>query len=227
MRPPAVGYPFEPGSLTDIESAPSLYDRHPEYGRATEWLDGFVTQPHPNLGRPGAICPRLAPAMRRNLVHMVAIPTATGSVDEAADKGQALAGLYRELFTDPESFRAGALLAFFPGLPPETAPEFIDGGHARLRMDFVASGLMIGEFHPLSMVTSVRNPGLAVMRCPVPMFAVRALTRHDVLFLDRPDTPPDQRVQYLKHVLHHLEDEIPVADRERIYASIAASEASQ
>jgi hypothetical protein len=226
VRPPAVGYPFEPGSLTDIEHAPSLYDRYPEYGRAMEWLDGFVTQPHPDLGRPGAICPRLAPAMRRNLVHLVAIPTVTGSVDEAVDKGQALAGLYRELFADPESFRAGALLAFLPGLPPDVAPEFIDGGHARLRMDFVASGLMIGEFHPASTVTSVRNPALEVMRCPVPMFAVRALTRHDLLFLDRPDTPPGQRVQYLKHLLHHLEDQLPAADLERISASIAASEAS-
>ncbi|WP_139063499.1 DUF6875 domain-containing protein [Streptomyces zinciresistens] len=226
MRPHPVGYPFEPGSLTDTEGAPSLYDRYPAYGQAMEWLDEFVTQPHPRLGRPGAICPRLSPALRRNLVHLVAVRTGTGSLDEAVDTGHALAGLYQELFPDSESFRAGALLAFFPGLPPEAATEFIDDGHARLRMDFVARGLMIGEFHPLSTVTSVRNPDLEVMRCPVPMFAVRALTRHDVLFLDRPDTPPDQRTQYLKHLLHHLDGQLPAADLERIHASIAASEAS-
>ncbi|MFI6277870.1 DUF6875 domain-containing protein [Streptomyces sp. NPDC050988] len=226
MCPHPVGYPFEPGSLTDTEGAPALFDRYPAYGQAMAWLDEFVTQPHRELGRPGAVCPRLAPALRRNLVHLVAMRTDTGSVDEAVFKGQALVGLYQELFTDPEAFRVGALLAFFPGLPSEAAPEFIDVGHARLRMDFVASGLMIGEFHPLSTVTSVRNPALEVMRCPVPMLAVRALTRHDVLFLDRPDTPPDQRVQYLKHLLDHLGDQLPAAERERIHASIAASEAA-
>jgi hypothetical protein len=221
-----VGFPFEPGSLTDTDGAPSLFGRYPDYRRTMQWLDAFVTQPHPGLGRPGAICPRLAPALRRNLVHLVAIRTLTRSVDEAVDKGQALAGLYRKLFTDLESFRAGALLAVFPDLPPEAAPEFIDGGHAQLRMDFVASGLMIGEFHPHSTVTSVRNPALEVMRCPVPMFAVRALTRHDVLFLDRPDTPADRRAQYLRHLVHHLGDQLPAAELDRIRASIAVSEAS-
>uniref|UniRef100_UPI003F498306 DUF6875 domain-containing protein n=1 Tax=Streptomyces chartreusis TaxID=1969 RepID=UPI003F498306 len=226
MRPPTVGSPFDPGSLTDADRAPSLFDRYPEYRQALEWMDSFVTRPHPELGRPGAICPRLAPALRRNLVHLVSIPTCTGEVAEAVDKGQALAGLYRELFTDPDAFRAGALLAFFPGLPSDTAPEFIDGGHARLRMEFVASGLMIGEFHPNSTVTSVRNPDLEVMRCPVPMLAVRALTRHDVLFLDRPDTPRAQRTQYLTHLLHHLGNQLPPAELTRIRASLAASEAS-
>lgn len=226
MLPPTVGSLFAPGSLTDADHAPILFDRYPEYRRALEWMDSFVTQPHPGLGRPGAICPRLAPALRRGLIHLVALPTATGEVAEAVDKGRALAGLYRELFTDLDDFRAGALLAFFPGLPSEAAPEFIDGGHARLRMDFVASGLMIGEFHPHSTVTSVHNQDLEVMRCPVPMLAVRALTRHDVLFLDRPDTPREERVRYLTHLLHHLGDQLPAADLARIRASLAASEAS-
>ncbi|MCZ1012219.1 DUF6875 domain-containing protein [Streptomyces lydicus] len=224
MRPHAMRYPFEPGSLTDAEGAPALFSRYPMYGQALEWLDRFVIQPHPDLGRPGAVCPRLAPALRRNLVRLVAIRTASVSVDEAVDKGSALAGLYEDLFTEPEAFRAGALLAFFPDVPPQAAPEFIDGGHSRLRMDFVARGLMIGEFHPLSTVTSVRNPEFAVMRCPVPMFAVRALTRHDLLFLDRPDSPAWERAQYLKHLLHHLGDQFSGADLDRIHAGIAASE---
>lgn len=224
MRSHAVRHPFEPGSLTDIDNAPTMFSRYPMYAQAIEWLNTFVTQPHPDLGRPGAVCPRLAPALRRNLVHLVAIRTTTASVDEAVEKGSALPALYQELFTDEESHRNGALLAFFLDLPTQAAPEFIDGGHARLRMDFVARGLMIGEFHPLSTVTSVHNGEFAVMRCPAPMLVVRALSRHDLLFLDRPGTPAGERAQYLTHVLHHLGDQLPGADLGRIHAGIAATE---
>ncbi|MFJ8752106.1 DUF6875 domain-containing protein [Streptomyces sp. NPDC102441] len=227
MRPPAVRHPFETGSLTDAANAPALYDRYPQYERVLGWVHSFVTQPHAGLGRPGAVCPRLAPALRLNLVRLVAARTDTASVDEADEKGGALAALYEELFDDAESFRAGALMAVFPDLPQEGADAFIDGGHARLRMSFVARGLMIGEFHPHSAVTSVRNPALPVMRCPVPMFAVRALSRHDVIFLDRPQTPPADREQYLKHLLHHLGDQLPEREKERIRAGITELEGAK
>ncbi|MEV8333897.1 DUF6875 domain-containing protein [Streptomyces niveus] len=227
MHPLAVRHPFEPGSLTDVAHAPDLYGRYPQYERVMGWVRSFVTQPHADLGRPGAVCPRLAPALRLNLVHLVAVGTNTASADEACEKGGALAALYEELFDDPESFRAGALMAVFPDLPDDHADTFIDGGHARLRMDFVARGLMIGEFHPRSTVTSVRNPALPVMRCPVPMFAVRALSRHDVIFLDRPQTPPAEREQYLKHLLHYLDDQLTERERELMRAGIAGPEGAK
>ncbi|MEV6421694.1 DUF6875 domain-containing protein [Streptomyces sp. NPDC051662] len=227
MRPPAVRHPFDPGSLTDAAHAPALYDRYPQYEQVMDWVQSFVTQPHADLGRPGAVCPRMAPALRLNLVRLVALRTKTASVDEAGEKGGALAALYEELFDDAESFRAGALMAVFPDLPEDQADTFIDGGHARLRMNFVARGLMIGEFHPHSTVTSVRNPALHVMRCPAPMFAVRALSRHDLIFLDRPETPPAERGQYLKHLLHHLGDQLTDRERDRIQAGFAELEGAK
>jgi hypothetical protein len=129
------------------------------------------------------------------------------------------------LFPDPPAFRAGSLLAFFPDVPPDQAGEFIDGGHRRLRIEFVQRGLMLGEFHPSSQVMSVRNPDFPVMQSPVPMFAVRALTTHDLMFLDRPETSPSARAEYLKLYLHHLDDQLSPATRAKVRMSLDAAEA--
>lgn len=73
-----------------------------------------------------------------------------------------------------------------------------------MRAGFVRRGLMLGEFHKASSVGSVRNPEFTVMQSPVPMFAVRALMTHDILFLDRPGEHREELLgYYLEHVGGH------------------------
>jgi hypothetical protein len=218
-----VAFPvFAAGSLTDLDRAPQLFGRYPMYEPAVAWLEGFVAQPHPQLRRGGHVCPRLAPAMARNQVWLVALHTERSCPEEARDTGQHLANLFEALFPTPVEARAGALLGFFPDLGPADGAAFIDRGHQLLRMPFVERGLMIGEFHPSSTVASVHNPDLLVMRCPVPMFAVRALSRHDLLFLDRPDCPPADLAAYLSHYLRHLDDQLTHGERDRVSARLQA-----
>jgi uncharacterized protein DUF6875 len=64
------------------------------------------------------------------------------------------------------------------------------------------------------------------MRSPVPMFAVRALTLHDLMFLDRPHTLPADRLEYLRLYLHHLDPELSDKARRDIRDRIAAAEAT-
>jgi hypothetical protein len=208
--------PFERGSLADLDQAWCLFGRYPAYRACLEWLEGFITRHDPRIGRPGAVCPLVAPAMRRNLIRLVSVRTTESSAEEAADTCIHLAGLYEALFPDPRDFRAGALIAFFPYLDPSRAPEFIDGGHRLLRMEFVSRGLMLGEFHPASDVASVRNPEFLVMRSPVPLFVVRALSVHDLMFLDRPAYPAAERARYVAHLQRHLDAEASRCLRARL-----------
>ncbi|MEV4872804.1 DUF6875 domain-containing protein [Streptomyces syringium] len=212
--------PFDPGSLADTATVPQSA-RQSYYRPVMEWLTTFVARPHARLGRPGDVCPRLAPALRRNFIRLVTLRTGPApQPGDAYAKGLALAVLYRRLFPEEEAFRHGALLCILPDLRPEAVARFVDDGHRLLRMDFVARGLMIGEFHPASTVGSVHNPQLKVMRCPVPMFAVRALTRHDQLFLDRPGTPDPIRAQYLRHLLDYLGGRLPASDLARLHRRV-------
>ncbi|MFC5186747.1 DUF6875 domain-containing protein [Actinomadura harenae] len=205
---------LDPDSLTSVSRAPGLFAAYPHYELALQWVREFVTCPHPLLGRPGAVCPRLGPALDRDLVWLVTLSPSRHDVTAAEAAGPVLAELFENLFPGQRASQA-ALLALFPGLPANAAPAFIDGGHAALRLGFVERGLMLGEFHPASQVGSVHNRGLAVMRCPVPMFAVRALSPHDLLFLDRPETPPGLRCRYLEAFLAHLGPRLPEQIRAR------------
>lgn len=207
---------FEPGSLVDVEQAPRLFDRYPSYAQALEWLTTFVARPHPDLMRTGDVCPRLAPALGRNLLWLVVARTTAAEPDTARATGTHLAELFEALFPDPGQFHAGALLGLFPRVEPARAGGFIDGGHRLLRLSFVERGLMLGEFHPESTVASVRNPALPVMRSPVPMFAVRALSRHDLMFLDRPARSPAERRIALQQYLRHVGDQLPATERARV-----------
>ncbi len=218
-------YPFDGSSFTDIDGAPELFSRFPEYAAGLAWITDFVLRPDPRLNRPGAVCPRLAPAIRKNLIRLVAIPTARSNIEEALEKAGHLADLYFDLYGGSRAdFRTGSLLAFFPDVDPDNASDFIDGGHRMLRMEFVRRGLMLGEFHKHSTVNSVRNSNFPVMRSPVPMFAVRALTVHDVMFLDTPETPETDRLQYLQYYLDHLGDQVAPDVRSGIERALAAAE---
>ncbi|OPC76728.1 hypothetical protein B4N89_45415 [Embleya scabrispora] len=220
MLPHAPSPPFDPDSLIDAAHAPALFDRYPAYRHALDWIHHFVLRPDARLNRPGAVCPRLAPALARGRVHLVAARTQAPTTSEAVRVGPHCGDLYDALHPDADDHRSAALLVLFPDLEPEGASAFVDGGHRLLRMSFVARGLMLGEFHAHSTVTSVHNPELPVMRCPVPMFAVRALSRHDLMFLDRPQTPPTERHVYLRHFARHLGHHLAPADRARLHARL-------
>jgi hypothetical protein len=225
--PSADGYPFEPGSLISAANATALFDRYPAYADTLRWLDDEITQPDERIGRRGARCPRVRPALRADTLWLVTIRTNTGQFAEAVAKGSYLAGLFTELAGAPAAAGDGCLLALFPDVEPDHAGQFIDGGHAALRMQFVAAGLMLGEFHPRSTVGAVRNPQLPVMRSPWPMFVVRALTVHDLMFLDQPRTPPAERLQYFDHYRRHLQDRLDPEQRRRLAAAISAAQADR
>ncbi|WP_405139865.1 DUF6875 domain-containing protein [Nocardia sp. NBC_01388] len=207
------------GSLTDITNAYTLFERFPQYRSVLGWIGDFVLAPDSRLHRPGPVCPRLSVAIDQDMVRLIAAHTNRATVHEASETVPALADLYSEVFDEAESFRRGALLAVFPDIDPAGASEFIDGGHALLRLDFVRRGLMLGEFHQASSVGSVHNPAFPVMRSPVPMFAVRALTVHDLLFLDRPGK---QREELLGYYLKHVGGRAPAAVVDRVQRTLAA-----
>jgi hypothetical protein len=211
-----------PGSLTRADDAAASYGRHPQYRAGMRWVEEFVTQPHPELGRPGAVCPRLAPAIRANTIWLVAIAVHGSTSNHAVGAGRLLMQVFEDIAAGPRRATT-ALLGFFPGLPGERAADFIDGGYRMLRTEFVERGLMLGEFHADSTVGSVHNRALPVMRCPEPMFAIRAMALHDVLFADQPGTPPADRLAFLLAYQRHIGRRLSPAARDDLQARVRAA----
>ena len=150
-----------------------------------DWARSYLSRPHPELGRPGPMCPYVPSALRSQLMWVAVQP---GVPEDPAAVATSV-GAYRQWFAELEP-RTGpeaemrTLLVLFPDLPRAAVPDLIDGTQATLKPDFVADGLMIGQFHPTPPdQPGLWNPDFRPLHSPVPLLAMRAMVPSDLPFL--------------------------------------------
>lgn len=155
-------------------------------GEAVGWFETYLCRPHEGVGRPGAVCPFMVPALRAGGVRVRVFP---GGAD--------LDGLLSTVDAMVEVLRGGgwptsnrtlhAVVAVLPDLPPADE-ELLDRVQEEVRTRLAQEGMMLGQFHSRCEQGAARNPGFPVSRSPLPMLALRWMALHDVLFLhDDPD----------------------------------------
>ncbi|MEU3036777.1 DUF6875 domain-containing protein [Streptomyces griseoaurantiacus] len=149
--------------------------------RLMSWLTDTVAAPAPELGRPGALCPFVRPALdARRLYGVVLDGAPEDPATEAAVRREAERFLTAEpVQPDPRSVHKSLLLV----LPGAERQEEVTALVARIKLDLIKSGLTCGEFYPDCDDRSVRNERVRVATSPVPLIALRYLTKHDELFL--------------------------------------------
>jgi heptaprenyl diphosphate synthase len=158
---------------------------------ALRWLTGYLAQPHPAVGRDGAVCPFVEPALQAGSVEIRVrdLPAADSAPTEAdlVEVIDRAVADFRELDFTGRNPTLHALVVVLPGIP-EDRLELLDRAHAARKTALAADGLMLGQFHPRCPEPAARNPAFLVGRSPVPMIALRHMAFHDVLFLhERPD----------------------------------------
>src|SRR5437868_578196 len=88
-----------------------------------EWVQNFISKPHPCLGRQGPICPFVWPSIKKKAFFM----TFHYEVDGSKEVIIYLMRYYRDFFfrcfttSSPESLY-NSLLVVFPNIPEEDAP---------------------------------------------------------------------------------------------------------
>jgi heptaprenyl diphosphate synthase len=150
---------------------------------ATQWFADYLCRPHPLLGRDGAVCPFVAPALKAGSV-------VTMERKFAADIG--IEGMVATVHDMAESFETAdwpehgeplrALVWVLTGIPDEKL-HLLDDAQGMTKTDLVRRGFILGQFYPHCPETAIRNPGFPVARAPVAMFGLRRMAFHDVLFL--------------------------------------------
>jgi hypothetical protein len=166
------------GSLTLLDTG------DPTHELISDWLRSYVARPHPELGRPGAVCPFVGQALAAGKVLIA-------GCDLGAEPD--LPRLIRVLELGIEWFRTlapeenepalNSLIIAFPGLTREHW-HLIDDGHAALKTWLVEGGLMLGQFHPACEAPAAHNAAFPVNRAPVPLMVIRRMATHDILFLE-------------------------------------------
>lgn len=189
----------EPGGGTARRGAPHLPLTEEQEGVLTRWLDAYVTAPHPELGRDGPVCPFVRPAIRVGALHTARVVWRGGGLAEM--ERHALAAL--DHFVDHAETGGkdalDSLIVVVDGLERNDF-RLIDEAHRVVKDRAVAEGLMLGQMHPECPAPSARNPFFPVNRAPCPLYVVRRMAFHDILFLhDNPVWFEKYRSRYGRH----------------------------
>lgn len=150
---------------------------------ADSWLDDYISARHPDIGRIGPICPFTAPS-RKNRTMEIRIRYVGHSptpelIEEIARSSLREYGLISWQGRNP---MLRALVVVMPDLHSEDT-KLLDEAQEQVKDEFVAQGLMVGQFHENCQVPAARNPDFEVSRAPVPVLAIRAIALHDIFFL--------------------------------------------
>lgn len=225
LEPPAVGWiELQRDLYTPVDIQQLTADL--QALTATErWVRAFLAQPHPNLGRSGAVCPFVPRALSRDTIWLTVIRTAQTDSDEV----ERVVARFRDIFhlLEPRFGDAAldkAILVILPDVRAEDAAALIDGTQRKLKPAFVERGLMIGEFHPLNDTPGLHNPAFYPLRSPLPMLAIRSMVDSDLPFLVRGFDPPIVRQRYLSAYLKHCAQHAHPSFLEAATSALAAVE---
>jgi hypothetical protein len=148
------------------------------------WAEEYLSCPHPQLGREGSVCPFVQSSMDKGLFFLTVW---RGQPDP--DQISEIILKYRDWFLGIQPCAGKealykTILILFPDISNEDAPRLIDATQQRLKADFVAKGLMIGQFH----AGPPQEPGLwnaefRPLNSPVPLLAIRHMVPSDFPFL--------------------------------------------
>ncbi|MFH9938123.1 DUF6875 domain-containing protein [Streptomyces murinus] len=165
-------------SVVDVDAALESVD---------SWLTEYISASHPEIGRTGPICPFVSPSRRnRTLEVRLRLVGHTPSPELVEEIARGSLREYELTTWQGRNPMLQAMVVVLPDLRGEDT-GLLDRAQERVKDDFVARGLMIGQFHENCEVTAARNPRFAVSRAPVPVLAIRAIALHDVFFLsERP-----------------------------------------
>ncbi|OUL17618.1 DUF6875 domain-containing protein [Nostoc sp. 106C] len=171
----------------------------------SQWLKTFLAKPHPDLGRPGPVCPFVPKAIKLDYIRLRVIRSQNLVQQQVINIVLPYLNTFLELEPkEQEDSLNKAILLLFPDISHEDAPRLIDSVQKQLKPLFVESGLMLGEFHKRNQTPGLHNPNFRPLRSPIPMLAIRYMVESDLAFLQSADDL-NLRIRYLQAYLKRFE----------------------
>lgn len=181
------------------------------------WLEGFVMNPHPELGRHGAVCPFAKPVHNGNSLIFCVWDANDLQFDDFVHVLKKFPDSYfRMLARMSGNLKLFSMCVFVRGIMADQYGKYIDGAHALAKPAFMEAGLMLGEFHPLSQAKGAHSETFRPMRSTQPAFVVRAMSPHDALFIDRANSPTEVCLRELTQYQRWVGNVLPDAENVRI-----------
>ncbi|UPW04611.1 hypothetical protein M1C57_00485 [Rhodococcus pyridinivorans] len=145
------------------------------------WASGYLTEPNPDLGRSGPVCPFVRPSIGKQLFGAAFVH---GSGIGAGALGTIVEDQF-DLYTtlSREDDRDRSLKTLVTVLPDLTGFEVIDVVHTEFKSRFVEHGFMLGQFYPGCTQPGLWNHDFHPLDAPLPMLVARHMMTTDFPFL--------------------------------------------
>ncbi|MFE2165229.1 DUF6875 domain-containing protein [Streptomyces sp. NPDC059447] len=178
------------------------------------WSRDFLVSSHPELGRSGPVCPYTQPSLRKELFHLALPSPDCEDLSQAVDSLRTRHAVLSEPLS-PEDRELLTILLVLPAFDPTDSVE-LDELQRKAKDEFVAEGLMIGQFHPVCEEPGLYNESFRPLRAPLPLLAVRKLLVFDLPFLVGDDS-------HMDHYLQRFAPEIPSRIRDQLVSRVVAA----
>jgi hypothetical protein len=190
------------------------------------WISSFIANPHENLGRTGAVCPYVPPALKMDSMWLTHCDRGYSSEEEMCQTVMDCLNLFQELDREGEAHLFKALVVIFPEISHDLASSLIGRVQKSMKPTIVRAGMMLGEFFDGNDSPGLYNAELRPLRSPIPLFVYRRLVVNDLRFLTKSTDQPEHRVDFLLSYLRVLSDRLPpeIEREARAALAIAKSE---
>ena len=204
-------YLIELADLIADQAPAQVVENRESLMTVARWARGYLSKPHEELGRDGPVCPFTQPAMSRGLFYLTVRRGTQFTEQEVLDTLITHRDWFLEL--EPKSGTRSyfkTILILFPDIAQEDVSRLIDDLQETLKPDYVAKGLMVGEFHPGPPdKAGLWNEDFRPLKAPVPMLVIRNMVPTDFGFLRH-----DQEL--VEAYLRLYRDQIPAHIREDV-----------
>lgn len=148
-----------------------------------DWVRGYLMRPHPDLGRPGAVCPFTPTAARLDTIR---VGSSAARDEDAIHRVMRRALAAFDAVNCPNGQRHfRTVIVGFPNCAGDEGRTRLKAVQNRLRPESILRGKMIGLFEPHSPDKGLINPDFRPLRSPVPLLAIRMLVENDAPFVLR------------------------------------------
>jgi hypothetical protein len=191
------------------EDAARLAGRDEHLATLFHWIDSYPMAHHPDLGRPGPVCPFTRPARALNLLRLSVCDA--GPTDEDAIFERIRHGLrcHSRIPASGEAVRLRAVVIGFPGCASDEGTATLRRVCRRHKYYTLIRLQMLGFFHQNSTDPGLWNSTFHPMRAPYPILAIRHLVEQDAGFAAK------NHLLMLPYLLR-----FPVSGARRLYAHL-------
>jgi len=150
----------------------------------TAWVRNYLCKPNSKLGRPGPVCPFTAPAVELGQIWAAVAPNTIDNIDGAVRLSLEGKNFFRTAPENPsEPKYLKAVMILFPHLNTLQGHAIVESTQRLLKPDFVADGLMFGQFYQGCPEPGLLNPMFRPLTSPIPLLAIRYMVASDDAFL--------------------------------------------